>query len=64
MRKHHKSSYREMTHRGGSKHIGYEDLEKKIARGERKAHPGYSKQRIDYIAHATAGKIARQRRAF
>jgi hypothetical protein len=56
-----KTSYRERPHRAGSKHLGYKALEAKIARNERKAHPTYSKQRIDYIAHAAAGEIANER---
>ena len=40
----------------------FDRLERKIERNEEKAHPGYSKERIQYIAKATAGKIARKRR--
>jgi hypothetical protein len=40
----------------------FDKLERKIARGERKRHPAYSADRIQYIAQAAAGKVARERR--
>lgn len=44
-------------------HLGFAKLEKRIEASERKAHPGYGKQRIRKIAKAAAGKVARIRRA-
>jgi hypothetical protein len=38
-------------------------LEKKIEHSEKKVHPNYSKEHIKYIGQATAGRIARARRA-
>lgn len=41
----------------------FDRLERKIARGERKRHPGYSPARIRYIAKSAAGKVAREKAA-
>ena len=49
------------THK--SKHLGFKGLEHKVELNERKAHPGYSSARIHYIGQATAGKIAREKKA-
>ena len=39
--------------------IRFRKLEKKIEKNERGAHPNYSKARIEYIARARAGEVAR-----
>lgn len=41
----------------------FDRLERKIARGEHQRHPNYGKARIEYIARAAAGKVAREKRA-
>ena len=46
-----------------SKHLGFKGLERKVAYNERREHPTYTSERIGYIARATAGKVAREKRA-
>lgn len=41
----------------------FQKLERKIARTERREHPLYGKQRIQYIANAAAGKVYREKMA-
>lgn len=41
--------------------LGFNKLRDKIARTERREHPGYSEKRVEYIANAAAGKVAREK---
>lgn len=47
---------------GGHHHLGFKGLKHEVYISERRAHPTYSKERLEHIATATAGKVANKRR--
>lgn len=57
----HRSALRNPGHKRHPGHLGFEGLEARIERTERRKHPGYSAKRIKRIGAGAAANVFRLR---